>query len=88
MDILFIVDVKMDDLLKLKWNSLDNRWIVPYNINLFTKYNAHINVEICNSILAIKYLYKHIYKGHDQATVTLSHNNNFQTLDASEPIAL
>src|SRR5918912_1547252 len=55
---------------------LDNRWVVPHNIGLTTKYNAHINVEICNSILAIKYLYKYIYKGYDRATVTLSQNNN------------
>src|SRR5436305_1286023 len=52
--------------------QLDNRWVVPHNIGLVTKYNAHINVEICNSILAIKYLYQYIYKGHDRATVTLS----------------
>ena len=58
---------------------LDNRWVVPYNISLATKYNAHINVEICNSILAIKYLYKYVYKGHDRATITLSQTNNTQT---------
>src|SRR5438045_302028 len=37
---------------------LDNRWVMPHNVNLVTKYNAHINVEICSSILSIKYLYK------------------------------
>ena len=63
--------------------QLDNRWVVPHNIALITKYNAHINVEICNSILAIKYLYKYIYKGHDRATVILSQN---QTPNTSEPI--
>src|ERR1700722_9526842 len=56
--------------------QLDNRWVVPHNIDLATKYDAHINVEICNSILAIKYLYKYIYKGHDRATVILSQVNN------------
>ena len=28
----------------------DNRWIVPYNLYLATKYNCHINVEICSSV--------------------------------------
>jgi hypothetical protein len=65
---------------------LDNRWVVPHNIGLITKYNAHINVEICNSILAIKYLYKYIYKGHDRATVTLSQNNHTQTSTKTEPV--
>ncbi len=48
---------------------------MSYNIQLVTKYNAYINVEICNSILAVKYLYKYIYKGHDQATITLSQSD-------------
>jgi hypothetical protein len=53
-----------------------------------TKYDAHINVEICNSILAIKYLYKYVYKGHDRATVVLSRldgGNEPRSRDA-EPI--
>ena len=40
-----------------------NQWIVPYNPYLSTKYNAHVNVEICNAITAVKYLYKYVYKG-------------------------
>lgn len=48
-----------------------------YNINkLIEKYSAHVNVEICNSLLAIKYLYIYIYKGHNHATVTFSQNIN------------
>src|SRR5438045_612709 len=53
------------------------------------KYNAHINVEICSSILSIKYLYKYVYKGHDRAIIALyqSANNNGQhTLDHAEPV--
>ena len=53
---------------------MDNRHVVPYNPYLLHKYQAHINVEWCASIRAVKYLYKYVYKGHDKATVTLQHN--------------
>jgi len=66
--------------------QLDNRWVIPHNIGLVTKYNAHINVEICSSILAIKYLYMYIYKGHDRATIFLTQINNTQALANTEPI--
>jgi hypothetical protein len=49
--------------------ELDNRWVVPHNVYLSTKYDAHINVEVCNNIRVVKYLFKYIYKGHDRATV-------------------
>lgn len=52
--------------------QIDNSWIVPYNAWLTTKYDAHINVGICNSVKAVKYLYKYVHKGHDRAKV-LSH---------------
>ena len=42
---------------------------VPYNPSLLLKYNAHINVEICSTVSAVKYLYKYVYKGHDRAIV-------------------
>jgi len=48
-----------------------NRWVVPYNAYLSCKYNCHINVELCSSIKAIKYIYKYIYKGHDRAALSL-----------------
>ena len=37
--------------------------------HISTKYDCHINVEVCTSLKAIKYIYKYIYKGHDHATV-------------------
>jgi hypothetical protein len=49
--------------------ELDNRWIVPYNPYLTKRYKAHINVEVCGSVKAIKYIHKYIYKGADRATI-------------------
>ncbi|GBM49529.1 hypothetical protein AVEN_108767-1 [Araneus ventricosus] len=52
-------------------NSMDNRWVVPYNPWLLKKFNAHINVEVCASVKSVKYLYKYVYKGHVAASVKI-----------------
>jgi hypothetical protein len=53
---------------------LDNRWVVPYNPYLIRSFNCHINVEACNSIKSVKYLFKYIYKGHDRPSVAVREN--------------
>uniref|UniRef100_A0A453ESA7 ATP-dependent DNA helicase n=3 Tax=Aegilops tauschii subsp. strangulata TaxID=200361 RepID=A0A453ESA7_AEGTS len=52
--------------------QLNNRWVVPYNPYLLRMFNCHINVEICSSIKAVKYLFKYIYKGHDRVSVSVT----------------
>ncbi len=42
---------------------------MPYNPYLSLLFNCHINVEVCTSVTAVKYLYKYVYKGHDRAHV-------------------
>jgi len=37
---------------------------------------VHINVEICSSISAVKYLYKYVYKGPDRATTVVEREAN------------
>jgi len=59
----------------------DNRWVVPYNAYLLLRYNAHINVEYCASVKAVKYLYKYIFKGHDRAVVAITPHSTSLTVD-------
>jgi hypothetical protein len=33
---------------------------------------VHINVEVCNNICVVKYLFKYVYKRHDHATIEIS----------------
>ena len=56
---------KVSVFVKGKSVTVGNEFVVPYNKWLSTKYNAHINVEICSTIKAVKYLYKYVYKGYD-----------------------
>ena len=48
---------------------IDNSWVVPYSPFLTLRFNCHINVEICTSPKASKYLYKYVTKGSDRAMV-------------------
>ncbi|KAG6650801.1 hypothetical protein CIPAW_06G067600 [Carya illinoinensis] len=49
----------------IRGRDLDNYWVVPYNSYLLAMFDYHINVEICSTIKAVKYLYKYIYKDND-----------------------
>ncbi|XP_035838840.1 uncharacterized protein LOC110906363 [Helianthus annuus] len=60
----------------LRGQTLDNRWMVPYNPRLLMMFNCHMNVEVCSSIKSVKYLFKYVYKGHDKQVIQV---------DQSEP---
>ena len=48
---------------------MDNCRVVLYNLYLTRHFKVYINVKICSSVQAIKYIYKYIYKGSDCATI-------------------
>lgn len=58
--------------------EIDNRYVVPYNKYLLLKFNCHVNVEVCNTIQAVKYLYKYVYKGYDKSLVELKDNDEIK----------
>jgi hypothetical protein len=65
--------------------DFDNRWVVPYNPFLSLRYNCHINVEVCSSVAAVKYLYKYVYKGHDRAMVEVHERAGGAVADGQQP---
>ena len=60
---------------KIGQHEIDNRWIVPYCPLLAKTFNAHINVEFCNSVKSIKYVCKYVNKGSDAAMFALQETN-------------
>ncbi|POM73708.1 Helitron helicase-like protein [Phytophthora palmivora] len=62
-------------------NETVNQWVVPYNHLLSQKYNCHINVEVCATSKAVKYIYKYVYKGADMIMVTVEGELQGHSLD-------
>ncbi|PVH66941.1 hypothetical protein PAHAL_1G389900 [Panicum hallii] len=58
--------------------DIDNTFIVPHNVDLVVKYQAHINVERVNHDGMHKYLFKYVTKGFDCARVGFHGNSSTQ----------
>lgn len=55
-------------------HELDNRWIIPYNVDFVRKYDAHINVKKDRYFHVVKYFYKYIHKDPNMATIVIENN--------------
>lgn len=69
----YAVYKRRNDATTIKKSGVDlhNGYVVPYNPGLLRRYQSHINVECCNQVGSIKYLFKYINKGPDRVTVAL-----------------
>ncbi|XP_021722674.1 uncharacterized protein LOC110690153 [Chenopodium quinoa] len=56
--------------------ELDNQWVIPYNPYLSLLFDCHLNVEVCSTIKAVKYLYKYVYKVHDRISYNVVSSNS------------
>jgi len=65
-------------------HKLSNQWVVPYNMYLLKKIQAHINVEWCNKGIFIKYLFKYVTKGPDCSKVYFQRLRNGEDVPEDE----
>ncbi|CAN6372728.1 unnamed protein product [Urochloa humidicola] len=56
--------------------DVDNQFVVPHNVDLLVKYEAHINIERVNRDGMEKYLFKYFTKGPDCARIGLQSSSN------------
>ncbi|PIA61360.1 hypothetical protein AQUCO_00300717v1, partial [Aquilegia coerulea] len=68
--------------------EIDNRSVVPHNLDLIVKYQCHINVEVCNRGRAVKYLFMYIHKGKDRATIVIERNDEKDNCDGETSVRI
>ncbi|CAI6348285.1 unnamed protein product [Macrosiphum euphorbiae] len=63
-----------------KYESIvvNNTWVVPYCPILSKIMKAHLNVELCSSVSAVKYILKYIHKGSNQAMFAIQNEDEIE----------
>ncbi|KAK9750512.1 hypothetical protein RND81_02G202000 [Saponaria officinalis] len=66
---------------EIRGKTLNNSWVIPYNPYLMDLFDCHLNVEVCSTIQAVKYLYKYVYKGHDRISFNIPAEADVKLVD-------
>ncbi|CEF61710.1 Hypothetical protein SRAE_0000082000, partial [Strongyloides ratti] len=71
-------DNRSENIILLDKRKIDNSYVVPYNPILLKYFDAHINVEIVNQVLAVGYLFKYFVKDGEtnKVNVEMLYNDN------------
>ncbi|XP_074291864.1 uncharacterized protein LOC141618681 [Silene latifolia] len=64
--------------------NIENRSAVPCNPYLLAMFDCHLNVEVCSTINAVKYLYKYVYKSHDRILFNVANGTASMLVDEIE----
>ena len=57
---------------------VDDQWLVPYPPYFLAHYDCHVNAECAITLGTFKYLFKHMHKGGDMASLEVEPNNEIQ----------
>ena len=60
--------------------TITNQFVIPYSPFLCRVFNCHINVELCHSVQAVKYICKYITKGSDACMFSVTDPNRFDEI--------
>ena len=89
--LIIIANLQMmeEDPFALPNGTCSNSWIVQYCPYFTLRYEAQINVEVCVSPTAAKYLFKYVPEGTDRAMTAIGYNEvedyrNYHFIGASE----
>lgn len=58
-----------------------NAHVIPHNLPLTIKYQAHLNVEKCYSPDLVKYIFKYLCKGDNRQMISINAENTHCSTD-------
>ncbi|KAF0746848.1 Helitron like N domain-containing protein, partial [Aphis craccivora] len=74
----FTTKINMKIYNKYESIEVNNTWVVPYSPILSKIMKDDLNVELCTSVSAVKYILKYIHKGSDQTMFAIQNKDEIE----------